>query len=338
MVFTSGWEIFVRENSLKTTDFLVFHYDGKSKFEVRIFEKTGCEKEIDVPFLTDKEKPGQEVQIIEDEHNAKQTEHGAPILKDEHKEKTVTHPRSTQEETSYEKSIIEEARKRGGPSKNTRRFQENGTLKGARKVRSEEIIVEETRKKGRPSKSTRGFQENGAVKGASKERSEVLIIEETRKRGRPSKVRTEFEQDGAFKEASKCAGKFKQAIIEQEGPSEVPTETSEAVRTFTDKSEHIIIEAKLSSRKMRRPSKRSKVEDKVLVRRKGRPSNVLTNSQENQALKMARRFNSDNPFFKIVMHQSYVQGACLVSSLFPIFIIYICLKIWRNFHFFKKKL
>lgn len=310
------------ENSLKMADFLVFHYDGKSKFEVRIFEKTGCEKEIDVPFLTDKEKPGQKVQIIEDEHNAKKTEHGVPIIKDEHKEKTVTHHRSTQEETSYEKSMIEETRKRGRPSKNTRRFKENGSLKGASKVRSEEIIIEETRNKGRPSKNTRGFQENGAVKGASKVRSEVIVIEETGKRGRPSKVHTEFEQDGTFKEASKSGGKFKQTIIEEEGPSEVPTETSEAVRPFIDKSEHIMIEAKVSSRKKRRSSKRPMIDEKVLVKRKGRPSNVLTNSQENRALKMASRFSSDNPFFKIVMHQSYVQGACLVSALFPIFIIY----------------
>lgn len=58
------------ENSLKMADFLVYHYHGKSKFEDRIFKKTGCEKEIVVPFLIVKENPGEDVQF-EDAHNAK---------------------------------------------------------------------------------------------------------------------------------------------------------------------------------------------------------------------------------------------------------------------------
>lgn len=41
----NGWEIFVEDHGLEETDFLVFHYDDNSTFNVIIFNHTGCERE-----------------------------------------------------------------------------------------------------------------------------------------------------------------------------------------------------------------------------------------------------------------------------------------------------
>lgn len=43
-----GWHSFVKDNLLKIGDFLVFRYDGESKFKVKIFDRTCCEKDIEV--------------------------------------------------------------------------------------------------------------------------------------------------------------------------------------------------------------------------------------------------------------------------------------------------
>ncbi|TXG52322.1 hypothetical protein EZV62_021491 [Acer yangbiense] len=42
--FRSGWLEFVKHHSLEVGDFLVFKYHGGSKFSVKIFGKTSCEK------------------------------------------------------------------------------------------------------------------------------------------------------------------------------------------------------------------------------------------------------------------------------------------------------
>lgn len=43
--FTNGWQQFVKDHSLKENDFLVFKYNGKSHFEVLIFDgESFCEK------------------------------------------------------------------------------------------------------------------------------------------------------------------------------------------------------------------------------------------------------------------------------------------------------
>ncbi|KAK0575665.1 hypothetical protein LWI29_004852 [Acer saccharum] len=42
--FGSGWVEFVKHHSLEVGDFLVFKYHGGSKFSVKIFGKTSCEK------------------------------------------------------------------------------------------------------------------------------------------------------------------------------------------------------------------------------------------------------------------------------------------------------
>ncbi|XP_027932448.1 putative B3 domain-containing protein At5g66980 isoform X2 [Vigna unguiculata] len=44
LVFKNGWQEFVKEKNLEEGDFLVFQYDGKTTFTVKIFAKTGCRK------------------------------------------------------------------------------------------------------------------------------------------------------------------------------------------------------------------------------------------------------------------------------------------------------
>lgn len=43
-----GWHSFVKDNLLKIGDFLVFRYDGESKFKVKFFDRTCCEKDVEV--------------------------------------------------------------------------------------------------------------------------------------------------------------------------------------------------------------------------------------------------------------------------------------------------
>ncbi|XP_077228192.1 putative B3 domain-containing protein At5g66980 isoform X2 [Tasmannia lanceolata] len=40
-----GWQGFVKDNSLQIGDFLVFDYGGNSNFDIRIYGKSGCEKD-----------------------------------------------------------------------------------------------------------------------------------------------------------------------------------------------------------------------------------------------------------------------------------------------------
>lgn len=42
--FKDGWQEFAKGHSLEFGDFLVFKYHGNSKFSVKIFGKTCCEK------------------------------------------------------------------------------------------------------------------------------------------------------------------------------------------------------------------------------------------------------------------------------------------------------
>ncbi|KAG2316958.1 hypothetical protein Bca52824_020080 [Brassica carinata] len=42
VVFKKGWEKFANDHSLEFGDFLVFSYDGVSRFSVKIFDKNGC--------------------------------------------------------------------------------------------------------------------------------------------------------------------------------------------------------------------------------------------------------------------------------------------------------
>nr|KYP71813.1 Putative B3 domain-containing protein At5g66980 family [Cajanus cajan] len=44
LVFKNGWQQFAKEKGLEEEDFLVFQYDGKSTFNVKIFSRTGCRK------------------------------------------------------------------------------------------------------------------------------------------------------------------------------------------------------------------------------------------------------------------------------------------------------
>lgn len=44
LVLQSGWEVFVNAHGITMGDFLVFNYDGNSRFKVLIFEPSGCER------------------------------------------------------------------------------------------------------------------------------------------------------------------------------------------------------------------------------------------------------------------------------------------------------
>ncbi|XP_074285307.1 B3 domain-containing protein LOC_Os12g40090-like [Silene latifolia] len=45
LLFSSGWEIFVKDNGIEAYDMLVFQYMGGSTFTVSVFNKNGCERE-----------------------------------------------------------------------------------------------------------------------------------------------------------------------------------------------------------------------------------------------------------------------------------------------------
>ncbi|KAL0657041.1 hypothetical protein Bca4012_077625 [Brassica carinata] len=47
VVFRQGWEKFANEHSLEFGDFLLFRYNGESRFDVTIFAKDGCKKDLD---------------------------------------------------------------------------------------------------------------------------------------------------------------------------------------------------------------------------------------------------------------------------------------------------
>ncbi|PRQ31215.1 putative transcription factor B3-Domain family [Rosa chinensis] len=44
-----GWQTFVKDHLLQVGDFLVFRYDGESNFEVTLYDRTCCEKDVKVP-------------------------------------------------------------------------------------------------------------------------------------------------------------------------------------------------------------------------------------------------------------------------------------------------
>ncbi|XP_055814459.1 B3 domain-containing protein Os11g0197600-like [Solanum dulcamara] len=44
MFFRGGWKKFVMEQHFEQGEFLLFHYDGKKTFNVRVFNKNGLEK------------------------------------------------------------------------------------------------------------------------------------------------------------------------------------------------------------------------------------------------------------------------------------------------------
>nr|POF06281.1 putative b3 domain-containing protein [Quercus suber] len=48
MFFGDGWPDFVKDNYLEIGDFLVFEYDDKSTFNVKIYGRNGCEKDVRV--------------------------------------------------------------------------------------------------------------------------------------------------------------------------------------------------------------------------------------------------------------------------------------------------
>lgn len=56
VLFKKGWESFAKDQSLEFGDFLVFSYDGVSRFSVTIFAKDGCKKDLGVFTATDRSR------------------------------------------------------------------------------------------------------------------------------------------------------------------------------------------------------------------------------------------------------------------------------------------
>ncbi|KAM1057524.1 hypothetical protein ACFX1X_031137 [Malus domestica] len=45
--YAAGWQDFVKDHLLQVGDFLVFYYYGESKFKVKIYDKSACEKDVE---------------------------------------------------------------------------------------------------------------------------------------------------------------------------------------------------------------------------------------------------------------------------------------------------
>ncbi|XP_031479875.1 putative B3 domain-containing protein Os03g0621600 [Nymphaea colorata] len=56
MFFHNGWRAFVEHHSLQIEEFLVFRYDGDMQFDVKIFDRSGCEKICFKPVQMDDKK------------------------------------------------------------------------------------------------------------------------------------------------------------------------------------------------------------------------------------------------------------------------------------------
>ncbi|XP_020266865.1 B3 domain-containing protein Os11g0197600-like isoform X2 [Asparagus officinalis] len=70
-VFEDGWKEFVADQSLAVGDFLVFRYNGNSRFKVLVFDSTACEKKK--AFLA---RPSieEDTEFFEDSEESKETE------------------------------------------------------------------------------------------------------------------------------------------------------------------------------------------------------------------------------------------------------------------------
>ncbi|KAI8532898.1 hypothetical protein RHMOL_Rhmol11G0253400 [Rhododendron molle] len=73
--FSDGWPKFVEDGSLDLGEFLVFNYDGTSVFYVKIFERTGCLKEvIGSSYITVNEEEEKEEEEEEEEDKDEEEE------------------------------------------------------------------------------------------------------------------------------------------------------------------------------------------------------------------------------------------------------------------------
>ncbi|KAJ0239074.1 putative B3 domain-containing protein [Hirschfeldia incana] len=57
VVFRQGWGEFAKDHSLEFGDFLLFRYDGDSRFDVTIFAKDGCKKDLDMFRVSVEKEP-----------------------------------------------------------------------------------------------------------------------------------------------------------------------------------------------------------------------------------------------------------------------------------------
>ncbi|KAJ8637461.1 hypothetical protein MRB53_011728 [Persea americana] len=68
LFFQNGWPDFVEENILQMGEVLVFTYQGNSEFDVKMFGKSGCEKEETSMIKKDESSSGYEKEEASEKH------------------------------------------------------------------------------------------------------------------------------------------------------------------------------------------------------------------------------------------------------------------------------
>ena len=68
-IFEDGWKEFVADQSLVMGDFLLFRYDGYSRFKVLVFDSTACEKKK--AFLV-RPSRGEEMNVAEESEESEE--------------------------------------------------------------------------------------------------------------------------------------------------------------------------------------------------------------------------------------------------------------------------
>ncbi|XP_068337216.1 B3 domain-containing protein Os01g0723500-like isoform X1 [Pyrus communis] len=72
LFFHDGWQGFVKDHLLEAGDFLVFSYDGVSKFNVKIYDRSACEKDVEVAKMNEGNQARRKVEVVDiDTENVK---------------------------------------------------------------------------------------------------------------------------------------------------------------------------------------------------------------------------------------------------------------------------
>lgn len=85
VILEKGWNKFVEDNCLEFGDFLIFSYDGSSKFHVRLYGKNGCKKEI---------SPTKEQHKGKRRNSNEKLTHGNESIDEKHEGSRVNHTES----------------------------------------------------------------------------------------------------------------------------------------------------------------------------------------------------------------------------------------------------
>ncbi|KAJ1385150.1 DNA-binding barrel domain superfamily [Sesbania bispinosa] len=132
LVFKNGWRQFARDKCLEERDFLVFEYDGKSTFYVKIFSKSGCRIEAEnlgktVPIVILEENSAQNCTKVQRGYKRKHPPTPSKI-NDNKSDSEGPSPSQRKPKRTYEENGNHVERKALGPSrrKPKRIYEENG--------------------------------------------------------------------------------------------------------------------------------------------------------------------------------------------------------------------